>query len=164
MKSIILFSILMIGGIIAYSQELKDTSKIIVEYSNNTKLNMYRFKDIPHFGTNNAFKYPSDPYGKFTLAADGRANIDNAIVQSFSKKTMNTLKGKIIMLSLKVNGKGEVMSVMLSISDSNIKKNELTKKEIFLLIQNIKNGVRFDTAEDVKSWPECSLTIPHRVK
>lgn len=154
----------MIGGIIAYSQELKDTSTIIVEYSKDSKYHMYRFKDIEYYKSNSEFKYPSDPYGKFTLAADGRANIDNALVQSFSKKTMNTLKGKIIMFNLKVNGKGEVMSVMISISDSNIKKNELTKKEIFLLIQNIKNGVRFDTSEDVKSWPECSLTLPHRVK
>lgn len=164
MKTTILFSILIISAGFAYSQEMKDTTKITVEYNNNIKSNMYRFKDIPYYKSEGRIQYPIDPYGKFELVADGDKYIDSAVTQSFSKKTITALKGKVISLNLKVNGKGEVTNVMISIPDSYIKKNEITKKEVFLLIQNIEKGLRFDTAEEVKTWSECSLTLSHRVK
>lgn len=164
MKSILLFSIFMIVGIIGYSQELRDTSTIIVEYSNNNKLNMFRVKDNPHYNSGNDFKYPSDPSNMYALAADGRTNIDNALLQSFSTKTMKVLKGKLIMLRLKVNGNGDIKSVVVCIPDTLIKKDDITKKEIFQLIKNIEKGVRFDVSEEAKAWSECSFALPHRVK
>ena len=148
----------------AVAQDLKDTINIVTDTTGPTIGNAYHLKGDDHFNRPVKFQFPSDPNGKYNLSSDAHAKIDSAINHIFKKENLEKLKGKRINFGIDILGNGHINRITLYIKDSDLPLNDLSKREVYQLIQIMEKEVMFDVAEEARSWPYCSFVLPHRVK
>jgi hypothetical protein len=148
----------------AVAQDLRDTINIVSDTTNPTIGNAYHFKGDDHFNRTVKFQYPSDPYGKYSLASDANAKIDSAIHHVFKKGNLERLKGKRINFSIDILGNGHINRITLHIKEADLPLNDLSKREVYQLIQIMEKEVMFEVVEEARSWPYCSFVFAHRVK
>lgn len=161
--SLVLFTI---TCFVSQAQETIDTTDIVTSYNTNEVfVKSYHVKNQNHFAKSDNSSYYHEIDGEVSLSDNSRKILSEFVIEVLQKDKKSTNSGITIWLSLLVNFKGEITSVMIGLDKKDASSIDFTKQEVKQIMQKIKNNVKFDVVREFKYKDRfISMSVPVRIK
>jgi hypothetical protein len=166
MKSIIFLVCFTITWFVSISQETIDTTNIVTSYNTDGFfVKSYHLKNQNHFAKSDKSSYYLEIDGEISLSDNAKEILSNIVIETMQNKKKNLYFGRTIWLSLLINFRGEVTSVMIGLDKNDALGIDFSKQEVKQIMQKIKKNVQFDIVREFKYKDRfISMTVPVRIK
>ncbi len=141
-----------------------DTADIVTSYDENgLVLKSYHIKNQNHFAKSDNSSYYLEIDGEVSLSDNSRKILSEFVIEVLQKNKKSSYSGRTIWLSLLVNFKGEITSVMIGLDKKDASSVDFTKQEVKQIMQKIKKKVQFDVEREFKYKDRfISMSVPVR--
>jgi hypothetical protein len=166
MKTLLVIFLFTMFWINSEAQIEIDTANIVT--SCNTDgffVKSYHIKNQNHFAKSDISSYYLEIDGEVSLSDISRKILSEFVIEILQKNKKSSYSGKTIWLSLLVNFRGEITSVMIGLDKKDASSVDFTKQEVKQIMQKIKKNVQFDVEREFKYKDRfISMSVPVRIK